>query len=117
MADNFRDAASKYEIRSTLVIGASFGIFLTFGQAWADFLKETIALCIPQNQESEFVKSLIYALGATGICLLAILLLICCDKKCKKIHDTSKEVFRKRSHKYIVEVSKNGKTKKKTIIR
>tara|TARA_B100000482_G_C12572757_1_gene284653 strand:- start:438 stop:851 length:414 start_codon:yes stop_codon:yes gene_type:complete len=73
--EDFRESARKSNIVSTLVIGGTFGIFLTFGNAWSDFLKEAIVSFMP-NHDNEVVQSLIYALSSSFFCVLILFLLI-----------------------------------------
>ena len=73
--EDFRDSARKNNIVSTLVIGGTFGIFLTFGHAWSDFLKEAIISLVP-NHENELMQSFIYALSATFFCLFILFILV-----------------------------------------
>ena len=110
MADNFRTAAQNYQVRSTLVIGASFGIFLTFGQAWSEFIKESIIAMIPQDQENEFVKATIYAIGATMICTIAMFAIIKLDTYCSESYKNTMKIKR-----HVFKMSQGGKTQKKII--
>lgn len=73
--EDFRDSARKNNLVSTVVVGGTFGIFLTFGHAWSDFLKEAIIYLIP-NHENEVMQSLIYALSATFFCILLLVILM-----------------------------------------
>ena len=73
--EDFRDSARKSNVVSTVVVGGTFGIFLTFGHAWSDFLKEAIVSLVP-NHENEIMQSLIYALSASFFCIFLLFILI-----------------------------------------
>tara|TARA_B110000008_G_C16964572_1_gene561425 strand:+ start:1653 stop:2036 length:384 start_codon:yes stop_codon:yes gene_type:complete len=76
--EEFQENARKYKIASTFVVGGTFGIFLTLGNAWSDFLKESIIALVPDH-EHPVIHALIYALSASVFCLLALFILIRTD--------------------------------------
>jgi len=73
--EDFQASARKNNVVSTVVIGGTFGIFLTFGHAWSDFLKEGIVSLLP-NHEDVVIQSLIYAISASFFCVVLLFLLI-----------------------------------------
>ena len=73
--EEFQNSAKKNNVCSTLVVGGTFGIFLTFGQAWSDFLQESIVALIPDH-ESQVVRALIYALSASFLCIVLLFALL-----------------------------------------
>ena len=74
--EDFSDSARKMKIWSSVVVGGTFSIFLTFSQAWGEFLKEAIVRCTENyDNEDTLLQSLFYALTASFICF-SILILI-----------------------------------------
>lgn len=77
--EEFRSAGQKMQFTSTVVVGATFGVFLTLGQAWSEFLKEAIFAAIPQEFDNDVLNSFIYASSATLLCLFTLVCLIKCE--------------------------------------
>ena len=77
--DVFQLSAQEMRMRSTLVIGATFGIFLTIGDAWSKFL-ESVVIAIVPNHDNNVLRELLYATFASAVCLLLLFLLVKVDK-------------------------------------
>tara|TARA_B100000945_G_C20340756_1_gene577224 strand:+ start:813 stop:1193 length:381 start_codon:yes stop_codon:yes gene_type:complete len=93
--EDFHQAAKKNDVSHTLVIGGTFGIFLTFGNAWSDFLKEVIISAIP-NHDNPVLNALIFALSASGLGILILFLLIKFDIYMSKIKTPKLPIFNSR---------------------
>tara|TARA_B100001778_G_C18582070_1_gene627957 strand:+ start:607 stop:921 length:315 start_codon:yes stop_codon:yes gene_type:complete len=96
----FRNSAVNHNYTSTFIIGSTFGIFLTFGNAWADFLKESVVAIIPEN-DNLVIQSFVYALSASFISLL----LLCYINYMQKI------ILSKRLSVAIIDPKKNKRRK------
>ena len=78
--DGFTTSAQKMRVRSTLFIGATFGIFLTIGEAWSTFLEAAVRAIMPEHDEdNDVVRELLYAVLASFTCLLLLLGLVKID--------------------------------------
>lgn len=76
--ESFQDSARRNNVWSTLVVGATFGVFLTFGNAWSEFIKVSIESIVPQ-QEQHVLSSFVYATSASIFCLFILFVLIRID--------------------------------------
>lgn len=77
--DEFTASARQMRLRGTLVVGATFGAFLTIGNAWSAFLEAAVEAMVPA-QESNVLTQLLYAALATLVCLLLLFCLIKTDR-------------------------------------
>ena len=73
--DRLTEAADQNQLSSTITIGAVYGIFLVFGQSWADFLKAAILAVSPQHT-NEVLGLLLYAIAATVVCVFALFVVV-----------------------------------------
>ena len=89
--DEFTTSARQGRLRGTLVVGATFGIFLTIGNAWNEFLQAAVEAMVPA-QESNVLTQLLYATFATVLCLL---LLVCLIKTDRYVNVAEKKMTRK----------------------
>lgn len=89
--DEFTDAARKNELKRTIVTGAIFGIFLTFGNAWADFLRECVLQFTPEHEDA-LIGSLIYAFSASVLCIFVMFCIIRCDRSCETVYVKTKDM-------------------------
>lgn len=82
--DAFTQSAQTGRMRDTLVIGATFGIFLTFGNAWSAFLEQLAYVIMPEQtddtQGSQATRLLLYASLTSVLCLLLMLGLMNCNR-------------------------------------
>jgi len=73
----FTESASRGKMRETVVTGATYGIFLTFGNAWSAFLQSLAGAIMPvrddETEGSEVSRQLLYA-GLTS--LISVLVLV-----------------------------------------
>lgn len=69
--EDFRNSAINNKFGTTLVIGGTFGVFLTLGHAWSDFLKEAIISLLPENEQL-VIQSFIYAISASVVCIFVL---------------------------------------------
>ena len=72
--DRFQTTARRGQLHATLVTGATFGIFLTLGNAWSVFLQTAIQAWMPAHLG--VVTELVYALVATVVCVCLVLFLV-----------------------------------------
>lgn len=81
--DAFAQSAQNGRMRQTLVIGATFGIFLTVGNAWSAFLEAAVRAIMPvrsdETEGSVAVRELLFASLASFICLFLLVTIIKCD--------------------------------------
>lgn len=89
--DDFQQSAKQMRVRGTLMVGATFGIFLTIGNVWSQFLETAVEAMVPA-QESVVITALLYASFATFV---SILLLFCLIKVDRYVTSASKHVNRK----------------------
>ncbi len=89
--DDFQQSAKQMRVRGTLMVGATFGIFLTIGNVWSQFLETAVEAMVP-TQESVVITALLYASFATFV---SILLLFCLIKVDRYVTSASKHVNRK----------------------
>ena len=96
--DSLQDAANNNEVMKAITIGGIYGIFLVFGQSWAEFLKIAI-LSIAPSHDDEVVASLLYALSASFICLLLLFGIVkfnsCMNTSTKQLQEFTKQVRKK----------------------
>lgn len=90
--DAFSLSAHNGEMRNTLVIGATFGIFLTFGNAWSIFLEQVAFVILPEKaddtQGNEVLRLLLYASLTSFICLTLLVTLVQCNRAATKASKT-----------------------------
>ena len=77
--DEFQTSAKQMRMRQTLIVGATFGIFLTIGNAWSVFLETAVTSFVPDS-EDEVLRQFIYATMASSVCLGLLFLIIKCNK-------------------------------------
>ena len=81
--EKFSTSANSGHMRETLVIGATFGIFLTFGNAWSAFLESLAVAMMPVRDDdtegSEIVRQLLYASLTSAISLSLLIVMIKCN--------------------------------------
>ncbi len=84
--DKFKQSAENLSIINTLSIGATFGIFLTLGRAWSEFIQTVVTAILPKNDgEGTVINATVYAISTSIICLLSICLLVKCEMYCRKL--------------------------------
>lgn len=93
--DLFQASAKENKFWSALVVGGTFGIFLTFGQAWSEFLRDLILLCVPEERNGNIIQSFTYCMVSTFICIFILYILGRCDKCVHGIYKKGKR-FRTR---------------------
>ena len=86
--DAFAQSAQDGRMRQTLVIGATFGIFLTMGNAWSAFLEAAVRAIMPvradETEGSIAIRELLFASLASFICLTLLVTIIKCDNYATK---------------------------------
>jgi hypothetical protein len=82
--EDFRNSALNNKFGTTLVIGGTFGVFLTLGYAWSDFLKEAIVSLLPENDQL-VLQSFIYAMSASVVCIFVLFCVVKFDNYTQKI--------------------------------
>ena len=82
--EDFRNSALNNKFGTTLVIGGTFGVFLTLGNAWSDFLKEAIISLLPENDHL-VLQLLIYAMSASVVCIFVLFCIVKFDNYTRKI--------------------------------
>lgn len=65
------------QLGSTLVIGATFGIFLTIGAAWSEVFETVVATIVP-HQGQDVLRGLLYAslCSVVGVIILVVVIRI-----------------------------------------
>lgn len=84
--DQFSNSANNLRMRSVLYVGATFGIFLTIGNAWFVFLQAVVFRIMPSEapvfingiymDEINVLREFVFALLATFICVLLLLCIV-----------------------------------------
>ena len=75
--DAFRESITNREYVNTFRIGAVYGLFLVFAQAWAEFLKQVILEITPNGSEENMVVGAgIYAFSATVTSIIILAFII-----------------------------------------
>lgn len=118
--ENFSESARKMKIWSSIVVGGTFSIFLTFSQAWSECLKEAIIRCTENyNNEDPLLQSFIYAGTASFICFAILILIYRLDKCFNDVYENrlkhlSRPRFRmsKSSAKLIIKKGEKRKSRK-----
>jgi hypothetical protein len=82
--EDFKNSAINNDFASTIVIGGIFGIFLTLGNAWSDFLKEAIVSLLPPTEEL-VLQYFIYASSASVICTIILVCIVKFDNYRKQL--------------------------------
>ena len=78
--EDFQQHARHFNLKNTFLTGATFGIFLTFGNAWSTFLQTLIMSSVPStNRTGTVLVSLTYAAAASLICLALLIVLVKLD--------------------------------------
>lgn len=77
--EDFRASVSDFKPATTFAIGSTFGIFLTLGNAWAEFLKEAVAYLLPQDETDSLLDALVYALAASVVCIIILFGIVYCE--------------------------------------
>lgn len=84
--DDFTASAHQMRVGSLLLVGATFGIFLTIGNAWSAFLQAAVYQIMPNDDDDAVVqydvnvmRELLYASLATFVCVVALLILVKID--------------------------------------
>lgn len=77
--DDFQESAKQMRARGTLMVGATFGIFLTLGNAWYFFLQAAVEAIVPSHQ-SEVVTALLFASIASLVCISILLCIVKLDQ-------------------------------------
>jgi hypothetical protein len=103
--DEFREAADKDDVSQAVLIGAIYGIFLVFGQAWSDLLKSIAAEITPEH-DNELLQNLIHVVFTTLLCVSSLVGVM----KCYKLMRYTKKRLLSRKTKQISIVTK-AKTK------
>lgn len=101
--DAFTETSRKRQVWSTMVVGGTFGIFLTFGNAWSEFLREAILACVPDH-EHVVIRALIYALSASFFCMLVLFSLLRIDRYMQQITERLPKI---RFHNRMTNVSRD----------
>ena len=93
--DLFSDAARNLRVTNTLVIGATYGVFLTIGLAWATFLQNLTNTFI-SLEENQALNGFVYAIVTSTLCLIVIVLIlqieVAYDKASKKLYSRRSKV-------------------------
>ena len=82
--EDFRNSAINNNFGTTFIIGGTFGIFLTLGNAWSDFLKEAIVSFLPENDQT-VLNAFIYAMSASIVCIFVIFCIVKFDNYTRRI--------------------------------
>lgn len=96
--DEFASSARQLRMRNVLYIGATFGIFLTIGNAWSMFLQAAVFRIMPSEtpvvingvtmDDINLLRELLFA----ALCTLICVLLLCCLVKTNQCMDTTERV-------------------------
>ena len=76
--DDFQANARKMRLQSSLVVGATFGIFLTLGQAWSDFIMAIVVAIVPSHNDV-VVRETYHALATSVFCTILLIALVKLD--------------------------------------
>ena len=97
--DEFAVSARQLRMRNVLYVGATFGIFLTIGNAWSSFLQAAVFRIMPSDSpmtingvvmdEVNIFRELMFAALCTFICVL----LLCCLVKTNQCMDHAEQVI------------------------
>jgi len=75
-----------FSIREILLTGASFGLFLSLGDAWARFLRSLIHFFLPVNiADEELVLSSIEVICITLLSLVLIFIISKCQTAVQRV--------------------------------
>ena len=83
--DKFHESASELKLGQIFIVGASFGIFLTFGQAWTVFIQSMVVAITP-TELSPVLKEFIFACITSVICVLLIIFIIYLDRQINHVN-------------------------------
>lgn len=79
--DRFTDNAQNLNVSSTLATGAVFGVFLTIGNAWAEFLKSLSlkfmeSIISSGSEVDPLAVNFIAAMITSIVCIFSVILLL-----------------------------------------
>jgi hypothetical protein len=92
--DELKTSARQMRIWSAFLTGCTYGIFLTIGTAWSEFVKEVITTILPENEDT-LTQSLIYALSASFVSIVILVALVRCDACVDRVKSSTKTLHLK----------------------
>lgn len=102
--DEFTSSARQLRMRNVLYVGATFGIFLTIGNAWSMFLQAAAFKIMPSESpvtingvimdDINIFRELLFAALATFVCAI----LLCCLVKTNQCMDSTERMVSSRQN-------------------
>ena len=86
--DAFHQNARELKVREALVVGAIYGIWLTIGTAWSQFIDALVLVVVPDNEDivlREFIHVCIASLLGLGILALIIKCNMCVTQVTRRV--------------------------------
>ena len=97
--DQFTSSLEKSELTYTVIIGATFGLFLTIGQSWAAFFHAIAMYLVPPTYD--ILQELVYAGITSSVCTILICVVFriksCTNYVVKKSKISIKEMMHKKN--------------------
>ena len=110
--DEFQNSARRLEMRNTIIIGATFGIFLTIGDVWSEFLRAVVDTFAPIH-ENEVINATIYAFITSACCIIILVCIVKTNFYYQKASDKLVMV-RKQNKPIVLRTSRNKYLQRRT---
>ena len=86
--DTFHQNARELKVREAFVVGAIYGIWLTIGTAWSQFIDALVFVVVPDNEDivlREFIHVCIASLMGLGILALIVKCNMCVTQVTRRV--------------------------------